>query len=303
MANEPVPRVAVLICARNAAEHLRRSVPAALAQDFPAQQFIVVVIDNNSTDRTAAVARELGAEVWSCSEVGVVNARQFAWITARTELVAFLDADCEPPRDWLRRAVAALEADPMNGAVGIRLVSAPPRTIAEEHIVRVRILDCDRFQERNALQFPFVVTAGMVLRTAALKAVHGFDKGLGRDGGEDADLCWRLDRAGWRVVYTPDIEVVHHHRSTVPAMLRQVYWYGRSSSALFARWRKELGWRRYTDRGPYRRLGRGLLRAIPALVGGSSRYDRLAPLLEIADSTAFLLGKYVGSIRNRVMFL
>jgi GT2 family glycosyltransferase len=143
----------------------------------------------------------------------------------------------------------------------------------------------------------------MVLRTEALKRIGGFDKQLGRDGGEDADLCWRLERAGWRVVYRPEIEVVHHHRSTIPAMMRQVYWYGRSSSALFARWRGELGWRRYTDRGPYRRLLRGLARALPALLTGRSPYERIAPLLEAADSAAFLTGKYVGSIRNRVPFL
>lgn len=297
-----LPTATIIICARNAADHLRRSVPAALAQDYPAARRKVLVVDNGSTDGTAQAARELGAIVRPCPRPGVVHAREMGWRAARSQYVAYLDADCDPPADWLSRLVKQMEANPRVGAVGARLVSAPPTTLAERHIIEAGILDTDHFWQRNALQFPFLVTAGMVARRRALEAVGGFDTSMERTAGEDADLCWRLDRAGWVVLYDRDVEIVHHHRATISAMLRQVHWYGIGSAALFVRWRGELGWWRYTDWTPYRRLGAGLAHTLPALLTGGNRYERLAPALQTLEAAAFLTGKWRGAVKNRVLF-
>lgn len=294
--------VTVIICARNAAGHLRRSLPAVVGQDYPSHCFKILVIDNASTDDTAEVAREHGAIVRSCPRPGVVHARDMGWRSAETALIAFLDADCEPPPDWLSRLVEHFENDPKLGAAGVRLVPGEVKTLAERHIVAERILDTDRFWKRNALQFPFLVTAGLMVRRAALEAVGGFDTTLGRRTGEDADLCWKLDRVGWKLYYDRDLEVTHHHRATIRAMMRQAYWYGRSQSALFARWRDELGWRRYTDWGPYRRLVAALI-VLPGALFTSIGYHRFAPLLRLLDTAAFLVGKWRGSAEERVLFL
>ncbi len=299
----PLPTITVIICARNAAGHLVRSIPAAMGQDYPSWRYKVLVVDNGSSDDTADVARRLGAAVRQCPRPGVARARQYGWKIARSELVAYLDADCEPPSTWLPRLVNAFEKDQKLGAAGVRLMSAQPRTLAERHIIEARVLDTDRFWSTNALQWPFLVTAGMIVRRQALGEVGGFDLQLGTDTGEDADLCWRLERAGWRVRYDPSVEIVHHHRATIEAMARQVYWYGRSSSALFARWREELGWRRFTDWGPYRRLAAGLLWAVPSLLSRKEPYDRWRPLLEALDAAAFLSGKWEGAVKNGVLFL
>ena len=296
------PTITVVICARNAAGQIAGALRGAMAQFYPARAVKVLVVDNGSTDGTAEIAMEHGAIVRAWKRPGVAGARDFGWRRCRSDLVAFLDADCEPPADWLHRAAQALAARPRLAAVGARLVSPEPTTLAERHIVEARILDTDRCWERTPLQFPFVVTAGMVIRRAALEEVGGFDLTLGRAAGEDADLCWRLVRAGWEIDYLREIEIVHRHRATIPAMLRQVHWYGGGSAALFARWRKELGWRRYTDRSPPRRLLRGLTGALPAFVAENDSYKRWAPTLEALDAAAFLAGKWRGSLKYRVPF-
>ncbi len=300
---EKAPTVTIVICARNAEDHLKRLLPALRTQDYPRSRMRVLVVDNGSSDGTRATAREHGAAVRVCQRTGVVHAREMGWRVARSEYVAFLDADCVPPRNWLRRALRPFGANERLGAVGVRLVPGPVHTLAERHIVEARILDTDRFRERNALQFPFLVTAGMVVRGAALEDVSGFDVTFGRATGEDADLCWRLERRGWETRYLPGLEVVHHHRATLLRMLQQVRWYGMASAFLFARWREEFGWWRYTDWAVYRRLGMGALLALPALLGGGKAYERARPALEMLDAAAFLAGKWEGAIRNRVFFL
>lgn len=299
-----LPTVTIVICARNAAGHLARLFPALRRLDYPTKRLRILVVDNGSTDGTGTLARTAGAAVRVCRSVGVVHAREMGWRTARSEFVAFLDADCVPPPEWLRHSLAAFEEEgPSLAATGARLVPGPVKTLAERHIVEAGILDTDRFQETNALQFPFLVTAGMVIRRRALEDLGGFDTSLGRATGEDADLCWRLAREGWRTRYLRDMEIVHHHRSTLPRMLRQVRWYGCASAHLFARWRHQLGWRRYTDWEVYRRLGKGAAFALPALLLGSDGYERVRPALEFLDAAAFLAGKWEGALRNRVLFL
>lgn len=295
------PTVTIVICARNAARHLERSIPAALAQHHPAARIKVLVIDNGSTDDTAGTARRLGAIVRPCPRHGVARARQMGWRIARSEFVAYLDADCEPPRDWISRALSRFD-DPQLAAVGVRLVNAPASTLAEEHIIRHRLLDTDFFFTANAIQFPFLVTAGLVLRRTALESIGGFDLSFGSSTGEDADLCWRLERKGWRLAYDPTIEILHHHRSTIRGMMRQAHWYGRGSAALFARWRTEFGWWRYTDWPPYRRLGKAMLAAPLALLTKRG-YRRWEPTLSALDAIAFLTGKWREAARNRVLFL
>lgn len=305
--SKQLPAVTVVICARNAAAHLRGSIPSALAQDYPRDRFRVLVVDNGSSDETRAVARALGAAVRSHRRPGIAGARRFAVETIRSGLIAFLDADCEAPKNWLSSLVPEFLDEQGTfstrvGAVGIRLVSDEPETLAEQHIDAGGMMDTDRMFTRNALQFPFVVCAGMVARRDALREAGAFDPGFGRAAGEDADACWRLRRNDWEVRYRRDVTVLHHHRASVGAMLRQVRWYGAGSAELFARWRKELGWRRYTDWRVYQRLVGGLAAAPFALLLRSG-YERHAPALRALDAAAFLCGKLRRSIEKRVLFL
>lgn len=298
----PLAAVTVVICARNAAGVLGRAIASVHGQQYPGEVRLLVV-DNGSTDGTAFSAREAGAEVIACPTPGVAAARDAGWRHAPTPLVAYLDADCEAPPHWLARLAGRFAAEPTLGAAGLRLLSPDPQTLAERHIIETGVLDTDFFWERNWLQWPFVVTAGMVVRRKALEAIGGFEVTMGRATGEDADLCWRLERTGWRVEYHPDIVVLHHHRATVPAMLRQVHWYGLGMAEIFARWHKAMGHPRYIDPAVYRRLARGLVMALPALVLRRDPYERWRPALEAADAAVFLAGKWRGAWRHRVLFL
>jgi mycofactocin system glycosyltransferase len=80
---------------------------------------------------------------------------------------------------------------------------------------------------------PFVPTAALVVRRAALEAIGGFDETL--RFGEDVDFVWRLDQAGWTVRYDPAVTVAHPSRPTAAAWLRQRFDYGTSAAPLARR--------------------------------------------------------------------
>ncbi|HMG40730.1 MAG TPA: mycofactocin biosynthesis glycosyltransferase MftF [Acidimicrobiales bacterium] len=199
-----------------------------------------LVVDDASPDAgaIAAVAAVHGARLLRLDRnVGPAAARQVGWQASTRPVVAFVDADVEPADGWLGPLLAHL-ADPRVGAVAPRVVPvARPGTPAglAAYEARRSSLDLGPFESpvRPRARVPYVPTAALVVRRDALEAVGGFDESL--RVGEDVDLVWRLDRAGWVVRYEPSARARHPMRATWSAWARQRYRYGTSAPALARR--------------------------------------------------------------------
>src|SRR5690606_20079031 len=64
-------------------------------------RFEIIVVDNNSTDRTAEIAKASGATVLFKEKGPVGAVRNFGAMNARGDIIAFIDSDCVAPSDWL----------------------------------------------------------------------------------------------------------------------------------------------------------------------------------------------------------
>jgi glycosyltransferase involved in cell wall biosynthesis len=94
--------ITAIVCAYNESQLLPGCLYSLLAQTRPPDD--ILVINNASTDSTAAVARAVpGVRVVDEPRKGLVVARETARRTARTDVVAFMDADCRAPITWLER--------------------------------------------------------------------------------------------------------------------------------------------------------------------------------------------------------
>jgi glycosyltransferase involved in cell wall biosynthesis len=105
------PLASVIVPARDAQDTLPRTLLALEAQQLD-EPFEVIVVDDGSSDRTAAIARQagLGVTVLSQQPLGPAAARNRGVAQARGELLAFCDADVVPVREWLREGIAALRS-------------------------------------------------------------------------------------------------------------------------------------------------------------------------------------------------
>lgn len=106
----PNPRFSVVIPAYNEADYLSRTLQSLREQDF-AGDVEIIVVDNDSTDATAEIARAHGARTLFESRRGVCWARQRGTEAARGELVVSTDADTVHPVDWLSRIDAHFRAN------------------------------------------------------------------------------------------------------------------------------------------------------------------------------------------------
>src|SRR5262245_3610063 len=104
--SRPSPGLTVVTAAFNAVATIGDTLASIAAQTLPPDA--VIVVDDGSTDDTAAVARAAGATVISTANAGAASARNTGVAASRTPWVAFVDADDVWTPDKLERQVAAM---------------------------------------------------------------------------------------------------------------------------------------------------------------------------------------------------
>ena len=187
-----------------------------------------VVVDDGSASPVP------GAAIRLAENRGPAAARNAGLATVDTPLVAFVDADVALPPDWLSHLLPHFDDD--------RVALVAPRV--RSHEVDGPLgrwerghspldLGADPARVRAGSRVSYVPAAAIVCRTEALRAIGGLDETL--RFGEDVDLVWRLDAAGWRCRYEPTVEVEHDPRPSWRAWATQRISYGSSAAPLARR--------------------------------------------------------------------
>jgi mycofactocin system glycosyltransferase len=243
----------------------------------------VIVVDDASE---TAVADPGGAVEVVRRETcgGPSAARNTGLGHVRTALTAFVDADCVPDANWLDGLFGHF-GDPLVAAVAPRVTS--PDTTGAPALARYEAmrspLDLGTLPSRvrARTRVAYVPSAALVARTDVVRGLGGFDETMAV--GEDVDLVWRLDEAGWSVRYEPTVEVVHHHRTAPAGWLRRRFDYGTSAGPLAVRHPGALA---PVEASPWSIAVWGLLATghpLAAAVAGATTVDLLARGLASLD--------------------
>jgi mycofactocin system glycosyltransferase len=180
--------------------------------------------DGRLTVDDGSVPPIVGADLRLGTNRGPAAARNAARPLVETPLVAFLDADVSTPDpDWMADLLWHFD-DP-------RVALVAPRVRGEAG--SPLDLGAEPGRVRAGTRVSYVPGAALLLRVDAFDAVGGFDEQL--RFGEDVDLVWRLDDAGWHCRYDPAVTVWHEPRSSWRGRLRQHAGYGTSAAALAMR--------------------------------------------------------------------
>ena len=216
-------RVSVVVSTYNRADRLPAALEALLAQqgDVP---YEIVVVDNNSTDDTAAVvhqlARSAGGRVRYAFEPrqGLSYGRNTGIALARSPIIAFTDDDVRVSSDWVLQLRRAFDEHPEAGYVGGRVLpewlSPPPPWLTTAHWAPLALQDYGREVQVSGRERAIcLVGANLAFRKQVFERIGMFTASLGRvkDGigsTEDHDMQLRTWRAGIRGLYVPSIVVV-----------------------------------------------------------------------------------------------
>jgi len=214
------PVVTVVIPVFNEIDVTVRCLQSIVTTWFETLAVQIVVVDDGSTDGTSDVlARLPGLDfVGNGHNLGFVRACNRGAAIARGRYICFLNNDTEVRDGWLDYLVATLEADARIGIAGSKLIY-PDGTLQEAGGIVWRDAtgwNYGRGENPDASEFNYLREADYVSGAALLVRTDLFQK-LGGFGAEyipayyeDADLCFGVRSLGYRVVYQPRSEVVHH---------------------------------------------------------------------------------------------
>jgi glycosyltransferase involved in cell wall biosynthesis len=224
---------------------LRRAVLSLLNQDFPADRFEILIVDNGSSDDTRSVLNAFQNDgrlrVLQEPRLGVAHARETGWRAARAETIVFIDDDCVAPRGWLRALVTSLDARGtdvvcVGGRVRADWAARRPSWLSDAIATYLGIQDLGPVA-RPIGPAEWLCSNNLALRRAALERAGGFRTDLGRRGtrltdGAETELEQRLMSLGYACWYDPAVEIDHHigpERLAVGWFLRRAFWSGASS--------------------------------------------------------------------------
>ena len=266
----PKREISVILPVRNEAAHLADSVRAILSQDFQGL-FEVVLAIGPSSDGTEAIARTLAQADSRVVIVENPTGRTAAGLnlavkSSQYSNIVRVDGHSEIPQNYLS---LVLEILTQSGAVNVGgVMAAIGKSVFERAVARAMRsplgVGASRFHTGGSAGAVDTVYLG-AFRKEALLAVGGFDERFIR--AQDWELNFRLRSVGGLIYFNPRLVVTYRPRSTVSALARQYFDYGR--------------WRRVVSRRHE----------------GTINYRYLAPPFTVLVSTlSIILGTFISTI-------
>ena len=200
----------------NAARYLPQTLEGCLRQTVaPAE---ILVVDDGSTDGSGSLLADYPVRVLRHeTNQGIAEARNTALQNTSTPLVAFVDADARPCSGLIEKVIARFEEQDVVG-VGGRGLELESRSTAD----RWRSVFWQQTHGDERIDDVWMLMGlCCAFRTEALRVIGGFD-GRYRRTAEDVDVSLRLRTAGGRLVYDPDIWVMHRRKDTPLTLARMI---------------------------------------------------------------------------------
>lgn len=203
-----MPRVAVLLPARDAAGTARAAAVSILRQGF--RDLVLVAVDDGSRDGTGALLdgiarRDRRVRVIHGPGEGIARALNRGLAACDAEVVVRMDADDVAHPRRIERQLAALDADSTLAAVGSRVRLFPRRGVAggmTRYVAWLNGLVTPELVARDLLVEAPLVHPASAIRRAVLDAAGGWRDG---DFPEDYDLWLRLSADGHRLGNVPEV--------------------------------------------------------------------------------------------------
>lgn len=234
------PRISIVVPVRNESAHLAATLDSLLAQERPAGDFEILVVDGDSEDPTPMLVSEYGERSSAIRLLrnprrGVAAGRNIGIAAARGELIVIVDghSTVDGPR-WLSAVIDVFDQTGADCA-GFPQPLAVEGSSMQRAIALARASRLGRhpasFNYTDGGGFVSAYGAAVAYRRGVFDVVGEFDESF--DAAEDMELNHRVDRAGLRCFFTSRISARYAARSSLAALFRQQWRYGRGRTRLW----------------------------------------------------------------------
>ncbi|MFH1598271.1 MAG: glycosyltransferase [Patescibacteria group bacterium] len=211
--------ISIIIPAYNAGKIIDRCLRALIDQLKEKSDWEIIVVDDGSTDNTKDQIRKFPeVEYLHQENKGSAAARNLGIRESKGEIILFIDADCEPTATWVEEMIKPFSDSAVMAVKGAYL------TNQKSLVARLTQIE---FEERYAKMkkadsIDFVDTYSAAFRKQALQQTGIFDEELKMS--MDAELAFRVDKAGFKIVFNPQAKVYHQHPSNWKVYWKKKFW-------------------------------------------------------------------------------
>ena len=257
--------LSVIIISYNVREYLGKAL-GSLLTSATGIDCELIVVDNNSSDGSAMMVRELYPGInliVSDTNEGFAAACNKGIMASSGQFVLILNPDTETEPDCLRVSLDFMKRHPEAGAVGARMVNGDGMFLPESKRGFPSPLTCFCRFSRLSKLFPhssffnyyylghlpeneicradILTGAYMFIRREALDKTGLFDTDFFMYG-EDIDLSWRIVKAGYVNYYLPEARIIHYKGKSAPSWDKNRIRYFYSAMSIFAGKHLNKGW-------------------------------------------------------------
>ena len=192
--------ISVVIAAFNEEENLPKCLDALVSQNFPKDKYEIIVVDNNSVDKTAEIALSYGAEVIKEEKQGNTYAVKKGMDSAAGEIIAMVDADTIVEKNWLTDIAKVFEDENIVGLTGMGEIKSGNKLLDifgqkfYEYFLKINFL----------IRKPHITGFNLAVRKSAYDKIGGLDARFTMS--PDIDLGLRLGRVG-KVIFDKNIKI------------------------------------------------------------------------------------------------
>lgn len=217
----------MVIPALNSASTISHTLSSIFLNEFPADLFEVLVIDNGSSDDTVQIARKYPVKVHHCSRKGIGPPRNLGMKMAEGEIVCFTDSDCIVESDWLKEIHDFFVQNPDADGVGGPVFACSHDQNKIQRLTGELFVE-DQSYPKEIKKVEFGSLNGMIFGSnCAYKKASLVHRGFYYElGGSNLELVWRLARMKRNLFFNPSIKACHIFPWNLRGVVRQQFRWG-----------------------------------------------------------------------------
>ena len=206
-------KASVVITVFNRREEIRKCIDSLKNQDYPKEDYEIIVVDDGSTEDLSFLKTIEGVKYHKQENQGPAAGRNRGTQLSEGEIVLFTDSDCTHDKNWIKEMVTSFEVN--IGCVGGGTIDQKDGRFFD------LIIKEDKKREK-----PYFPTKNVAYLKVVLNEIGGFDTRFDRPGSEDVDLCLRVQRKGYKIKRNENAIVYHHHKNTFKGRIKQSFNFG-----------------------------------------------------------------------------
>jgi GT2 family glycosyltransferase len=214
------PNVSIVVIAHNEEKNIEECLRSLILIDYPDNSYEIIVVDS-STDRTKEIVAHFDkVKLITVDDKGFSIKRNIGIREAKSNLIAFIDADCIVPSDWLKKIMNKISR-PRIAAVASDVFPPPDSPFFGKHIACLGkpaggAIGFDASFTRLPQGIDVVGTGHTLFKKSVLLEVGGFNEHERlKAGGEDREISQRIIDAGYILEYEPDTFIYHKTRNVI----------------------------------------------------------------------------------------